>query len=264
MLAENIQYRGAIFAALYTPPLLLTRDQATGFYSKVADRVFPRLELQYTPAEEGKPFKVVMKETGEGRRTDTLTVDIPVDIHQGSLRIMLNQTWPESFAVACRKADEVLDVFGESVERLGECEIVLVEVRLRAQVPIRKGTSKGYLVSKMMGDRAVSLEELGNVSFFGVHYDVAPSEGVISGPLDSPGRQVTVEPLRQEEGALYMEVMSNWGRHAMRMIPGKPGQAELVPGPLSVEGETPKPSAYLAEVRSYIEESLCPFLERTK
>lgn len=260
MLAENIQYRAAIFAALYTPALLLTRDQATGFYSKVADRMFPKLELQYTPAEEGKPFKVVMKETGEGRRMDTLTVDI----HQGSLRIMLDQTWPESFAVGCRKADEVLDVFGETVERFSECEIALVEVRLRAQVPIGKSTGKGYLVSKMMGDRAGSLQELGNVSFFGVHYDVAPSEGVISGPLDSPGRQVTVEPLRQEEGALYIEVMSNWGRHAMRMIPGKPGQAELVPGPLSVEGETPKPSAYLAEARSYIEESLCQFLERTK
>jgi len=260
MLEKNIQYRGAIFAALYTPALLLTREQATGFYSKVADRVFPKLELRYTPAEEEKPFKVVMQEKGEGRRTDTLTVDI----HQGSLRIMLDQIWPESFDVGCRKADEVLDVFGETVERFTECEIALAEVRLRAQVPIGKGTSKGYLVSKILGDRAGSLEELGNVSFLGVHYDVAPSEGVISGPLDSPGRQVTVEPLRQEEGALYMEVMSNWGRHAMRMIPGKPGQAELVPGPLSVEGEIPKPSAYLAEVRSYIEESLCPFLERTK
>jgi hypothetical protein len=158
----------------------------------------------------------------------------------------------------------VLDVFGESVERFSECEIVLVEVRLRAQVPIGKGTSKGYLVSKMLGDRAGSLEELGNVSFLGVHYEVRPCEGVISRPLDSPGRRVTVEPLRQEEGALYMEVMSNWGRSAMRMIPGKPGQAELIPGPLSVEAETPNPSAYLAEVRSYIEECLCPFLERTK
>jgi hypothetical protein len=239
----------------------------------VADRVFPRLELRYTPAEptlcvggaapaeEEKPFKVVMQEKGEGRRTDTLTVDI----HQGSLRIMLDQTWPESFDVGCRKADEVLNAFGESVERLSECEIALVEVRLRAQVPIGKGTSEGYLVSKMMGDRAGSLQELGNVSFFGVHYEVAPSEGVISGPLDSPGRQVTVEPLRQEKGALYIEVMSNWGRSAMRLIPGKPGQAELIPGPLmSLEGETPKPSAYMAEVRSYVEESLCPFLERAK
>jgi hypothetical protein len=177
---------------------------------------------------------------------------------------MLDQTWPESFDVGCRKADEVLGVFGESVERLSECEIALVEVRLRAQVPIGKGTSEGYLVSKMMGDRAGSLQQLGNVFFFGVRYEVAPSEGVISGPLDSPGRQVTVEPLRQEEGALYIEVMSNWGRSAMRPIPGKPGQAELIPGPLSLEGETPKPSAYMAEVRSYVEESLCPFLERAK
>jgi len=201
-----------------------------------------------------------MKETGEGRRTDTLTVDT----HQGSLRIMLDQTWPESFAVGCRKADEVLDAFKESVETFDGCEIALVEVRLRAQVPIDKGTGKDYLVTKMLGERGRALQELGNVSFFGVHYEVAPSEGVINGPLDSPGRRVTVEPLRQEEGALYIEVMSNWGRHAMRMIPGKPGQAELIPGPLSSEAEKPKPTAYLNEVRSYIEELLCPFLERAK
>ena len=201
-----------------------------------------------------------MQEKSEGRRTDTLTVDI----HQGFLRIMLEQTWPDSFAVACRKADEVLAVFKESVEGFDDCEISLVEVRLRAQVPIGKGTSEDYLVSKMMGDRAGSLHELGNVSFFGVHYGVAPSEGVIIGPLDSPGREITVEPLRQEEGFLYLEVMSNWGRHAMRMIPGKPGQAELIPGPLSSEAEKPNPTAYLDEVRSYIEESLCPFLERAK
>jgi len=260
MLEKNIQYRGAIFAALYTPALRLTRDQATRFYSKVADRVFPRLELRYTPAEEDKPFKVVMEEKAEGRRTDTLTVDT----HEGFLRIRLDQAWPDSFAVACRKADEVLDVFKESVETFDGCEIALVEVRLTAQVPIGKGTSEGYLVSKMMGDRAGSLQELGNVSFFGVHYDVGAAEGAITGPLDSPGRRVVVEPLRQEEGFLYLEIMSNWGRTAIRMIPGKPGQVEMIPGPLSSEAQTPKPSAYLDEVRTYIETSLCQFLERTK
>jgi len=262
MLEQNIQYRGVIVAALYTPGLSLTREQATGFYSKVADRVFPRLELQYTPAEEEKPFKIVMQEKGEGRRTDTLIVDIQA----GSLRIMLDQTWPDSFGIACRKADEVFDVFKESVEGLGDCDVALVEVRLRAQVSIGKDTGKEYLVSRMLGERCRDLNELGNVTFFGVHYEVRPAEGVMASHLDSPGRQVSVEPLKQEAGFLYLEVMSNWGRTAIRPVPGKPGQAELIPGPLSLipEGQTPKPSAYLEEARSYVEKSICRFLERAK
>jgi hypothetical protein len=259
MLERSVQYRAVIYAALYAPALRLTRDQATGFYSRLAERLFPKLSLQYMPAEEERSFRIVMEEKGEGGRRDTLTADI----HQGLFRLMLHQEWPDSFDIASRKADEVIGIFRESVATLGDCEAHLVEVRVRAQVPVQQKSAKDYLVSRLMRDQSRDLDVLGPVAFFGFRYDVGP-QGVFSSPLDSPAREVLVEPLRQEQGFLYLEVMSNWGRSAIQPLPDKPDQAELVPGPLSAADQLPKPSQYLGEVGNYLEQVLCPFLEKAQ
>jgi len=255
VIADRLQYRAAVYAAVYTPPLRLTRDQAMGLYKRIAESGFPKLKLEYNPDENEKPFKIIMEEKGEGRRIDKITVDI----FQGRLRLSIDQAWPDSFDVACKKADQIVEVFGEIVS---ECEVQISEARVRAQVPIGVSSSKDYMISTLMPTVSARLRNLGQIKFLGLRLQTAPELVGLSSHLDAPSREVTIEPLRQEPGFLYLEVMSNWGRQALRPVPEKPGQAELVPGPLTLLSGPLKPSDYLGEVRGYIEDNLCPFLEK--
>ena len=253
MIADRLQYRSVLYAAVYTPPVRLTRDQAMGLYKKIAESGFPKLNLEYSPDE----FKITMEEKGEGRRIDKITVDIV----QGRLRLLIDQAWPESFGVACKKADQIVEVFGEIVS---ECEVQISEARVRSQVPVGIASSKDYMISTIMPTASTRLRNLGQIAFLGLRLQTAPELVGLSSHLDAPAREVTIEPLRQEPGFLYLEVMSNWGRQALRPVPEKPGQAELVPGPLSLLSEPLKPSQYLDEVKGYIEDNLCPFLEKSQ
>jgi hypothetical protein len=256
MIERNINYRAAIYAALYTPPKGITRESATSLYNDIAQRAFPKLALAYTPAEDEKPFSIVMEQKSEGRRTDTVTVDL----YQGLLRLQFHESWPDSFDVACKRADEVASAMAQAVP---ECQVQLVEARIRAQVPIPEKSGNDFLISRLMPQKKGAISGLGPISHFGIRYEVRPDESEMTGPLASPGREVSVEALKQEQGALYIEVMSNWGRVALRMSPDMSGQAEIAPGPLSTSAELPPPSSYLGEVKNYIETSLCPFLEKT-
>ncbi len=256
MLRQNVKYRSVVYAALFTPPISISRTTATALYGKLAERAFPKLGLEYVPAEQERPLSITMRECGEGRRTD----EMKLDIHANTLRAIMQQTWPDSFDVAAKKADEFMQVLDGF---LGECEIQLLEARIRAQVPIQGSAAKDYLLDRLMPQERARLVALGPISHLAIRYEVAPAEGEVSGPLCCPGREVTVEPLRQEAGFLYLEVMSNWGRTALWPLASQPGQAELRPGPL---GETsnglPPPSEYLKEVKHYIEDCVCMFLEK--
>jgi len=251
MLADNIQFRDVIYASLLAPPISASREQATQLYTKLADALFPKLKLEYTP-EQDVPFKIVMEEEGEARRRDCITVDICN--HQ--LRLLVHQTWPDSFSLACKKADQVWAIFRDTVPG---GEVHLAEVRLRAQLPIPVPSAKEYLTQRLLIDTKRDLPGLGNVSFLGIKFEVSPELEEPFSTLGSPARNVLIEPLRQEAGFLYLEVMSNWGRLALRMNPETPGEAQIIPGPLRTSDVAA--TEYIGEVRDYISECICPFLE---
>ena len=250
-LAETIRYRAAIYASVHVPPETISRAQATDFYNRLADEGFPQLSLEYVPSTESSPFKVLMREK-EGRRTDTIVVDV----HQKhGLRLLVDQAHPESFEVACRKADIVAKLYSPFVS---DRQADLVEARIRAQVSTGKKSAIDYLIRKLVKDSENKLTRLGSMSHFGIRYEIAP-EFPAAGPLSAPKREVQIEQLREETGSLHVEVMSNWGRMALKPIEEKPGEAQLVQGPLSIRRE--EPSRYLREISEYIEGQVCPFLE---
>jgi hypothetical protein len=143
MLEQNIRYRAAIYAALYTPPMSISRQTATSLYNDLAERGFQKLGFEYTPPDEDKSFSILMVEKGEGRRADS----IQIDILQGSLRLLFNQTWPDSFDVACKKADQVALAI---TNVLTGCQIRLIEARIRSQVAIPERSGNEYLMSRLM------------------------------------------------------------------------------------------------------------------
>lgn len=260
-LAEHIKYREVIFAAIYAPPMNLTRKQATELYSNLADKGFPNLEFQYVPAAEGQPFKVVMTES-QGTRKDTITVEMTRD---GSLRLLVNHAWPEAFDIAVRKTDSVKQVFDNIIaESSPQCLIHLIEVRVLAQTPAPKGDATRFLLNRIFGPSAVPSQwsQLGRVSHWGFHFETSIGQQEPVSPLDWPCRDVTVEPLREDPRSLYINAMSNWGRTLLRGKNEAPEQAEIAQGPLAVSEKLPAPSEYFGEVRQYIESTLCPFLER--
>ena len=258
MLAEHIRYRAALYAAIYAPPVKLTRDQATTLYKRLANEIFPNLQLQYVPETETQPFRISMKEA-DGPRVDTVIVDVQPT---SALRLLVRQDWPDAFAIACKKADTVREVFDDTVQQAPiEAQIELTEARIRADVPVGGDSAQKYLMARMMGEREHAPIGSGQLAHWGIHFEVRPSEPASEESVAGPCRDVTVEPLRDDPTKLYLEVMSNWGRKAIRPHREKKGQLELVSGPLDVSGAVPQPSAHMEEVRSYIEKELCPFLE---
>lgn len=249
-LAETIRYRAAIYAAVYSPPEAIPRAQAAEVYARLAAAVFPELSLEYVPAAGEKPFKLLMREK-QGRRADTVIVDMP---SQQGLRLLLDQTWPESFVVAKEKADMTFQLCDPFVS---ERQVDLVEARIRAQVSTGEKSAMDYLVRKLVGQKS-KLASLGTVEHLGLHCEIALDLPATT-PLSAPKREVKIERLREEPSSLYIEVMSNWGRVALPPNQGKAKEPRLMPGPLSNGQE--KPSAYLAEVGAYIEEQVCSFLE---
>ncbi len=247
------KYRHLVHAFIYGPPVQITREQGSSLSDKIAREFLPRASFQYfPPSEPGKhDFKISIQEK-DGRRS----VAITVGLMQGGLRFLVDQAWPESFKVACDNADGIARLFTPLVE--ARTELQLAEARLRVQVGTDTPSAQTYLLEILLGKKAQELSGLGNVAHFGIKYDVAPTPGPI-GPLDAPFRQVTIEPLREENTSLYVEAMSNWGRLLAEAVPGQPGTIKAVPnGPLTF-GVRP-PSEYLKDIEKYLEAKVYPFL----
>lgn len=250
MVAEPT-YRSLIFAALYVPQRPLSREEATTFYRRVAP-LFPDIDFKYEEAVEGRPFAIRMREQ-LGKRSATILIDTP---DNNTIRLLVEQAWPKSSEVACQSADAVKQAFAEIIS--SDVRLHLVEARVRSQVSVRgQGQALESLQFAIMGEKAERLKALGNLSFFGVKYEIAPT-GKISDGLSSPAREVQIEPLREDGYFFYIDVMSKWGRQILQ--PGTdPSRMDFAQGPLDREELTP--SRYLQNVIEYLENQVASFLE---
>jgi len=243
---------------VYAPAQPVPRDQATALYNAVAERVFPGLGFKYTPEDRTKgretPFKVEMVEDKRGER-NLIVLDVPQGTGGQGLRVLIRQMWPESSHVACQRADEA---YGCIQKILGSREMQIIETRIRAQVATGQETAVDLVAASLSDDKRSKLASLGNVKFLGLAYECEPVFPVTEA-LGGAKRIVKTEPLREEKGWLYLEAMSQWGRRALRPAEGDASQARLVPGPLELE--VCAPSRYIEATITYMEQTLCPFLE---
>ena len=257
MLADTIRYRAFVHAVVYSPGCLMPRPQATLLYNSLAERVFPGLGFRYTPQERAKggaSFKIEMVEEKQGEQ-NLVVLDVPDMAGARSLRVLIQQTWPESSYVASQRADAVYALVREA---LGEREAQLAETRVRAQVATGRVDAFELMASSLSEEMRSRLPNLGNVQHLGLSYVCEPVFPVTD-PLGGAKRTVNVEPLREEKGWLYLEVMSQWGLRAFQPPEDGSGAPNVIPGPLEIE--TCAPSRYIEETMSYITGSVCPFLE---
>lgn len=258
MLQNTIKYRALIHAMVYAPAQAIPRDQATNLYNALAEEVFPGLGFKYTPEDRTKgresPFRIEMVEEKRGER-NVILLDVPEAGGGKSLRVLVQQLWPESSNVACQRADAV---YARIRDIVGSREMQLVETRIRAQVATGQKRAVEFVGASLSAGKREKLASLGNVSHLGLVYECEPAFPVTDA-LGGAKRIVKVEPLREEKGWLFLEVMSQWGRRAVRPAEGDTGQTLLVPGPLELE--VCPPSRYIEDAMAYTEETLCPFLE---
>ena len=258
MLQHTIKYRALTHAMVYAPAQAVPRDEATGLYNALAENVFPGLGFKYTPQDRTKgresSFRAEMAEKKRGER-NLVVLDVPKEAGGQSLRVLIQQLWPESSNVACQRADAVYERICDVV---GSREMQLAETRVRAQVATGQKGAVDFVATSLSGDKRAKLEGLGNVQHLGLAYECEPVFPVTEA-LGGAKRTVKIEPLREEKGWLYLEVMSQWGRRAVQPTGSDASQVRLVLGPLELE--MCQPSRYIQDTMAYTAETLCPFLE---
>jgi hypothetical protein len=251
LLGSHLVYRSLIFSFVYGPPVPVTRKDASSFNESISE-LLPHASFKYSPpkAPDNLDFKVEIQQQ-EGRRREMVLVDV----FQGALRFLGQQDFPESSTIAYERADEMHKAMSELAS---STTVQMVEVRIRAQLGTQKPSALKYLVESVLGEKAKRVSELGNVNLLGLKYEVSPKDGA-SSPLDAPARQVVIEPLRDEQSSLYVEVMSKWGRVRATPVQGQPGTVRASPdGPLNVG--VLEPSKYFEEVSAYVSGSICGFV----
>ena len=251
MIAHTMKYRALIYAAIYAPSEPIPRAEATKYYNALAEGVFPRLGFQYAPEGEDTKFRIEMVEK-QGREQNIIVVDAPPE-QNGGLRLVLDQSWRESSTVACERADHTFQLAQSLVRNR---EQLLAEVRIRAQAVADTTGSIASMKSVLGGDRQKKLDNLGKVCHLGVSVECEP-ELPATHSLGSPKRTVSLETLREDKSCIYLEVMSQWGRRALRTVDAT--TKELVEGPLAINTEDP--SAYLKETMEFMQSSVCSLVE---
>ena len=244
--------RGVIFAALFAPPRQITRNESIDLYSKLSAQVFPEVKHQFIPGTSEIPARTELIEN-QGRRTN----HVLIDIQNNMLRLLVELVSPDSYDMAKRNVDETMEAFKAIVGNSVRME--LAEARLIVQVPtMRASPALEVFKHGLFQERMERTAVLGSISHLGFSYTITP-DAEATDPLDCPMRQVKIEPLVEDNKFMYLEVMSNWGRQFIRISPDDPTRQELSEGPLCRGVQVP--SSYIDNVKIYIEENICKWLQ---
>lgn len=251
MLEPKIIPRSVTFAAVHAPIIKIERDHAKELWSGwTSIHHLENLSLEFSPATDKTPAKLTCKQA-DGR----LKHGIAIDVHNGGLRLLMDQSFPASLTVAGKLVDEVYKKAQSVVFK--QTKVHLMEARIKASMPVSTNApAMESLQFAFMGGRANALAQLGRLSHVGFNCEIQPGSDEPKDSLDEPIRQITIEPLRENSNYFYIEVMSNWGRQRTIV---EDGQVSAARGPLDLEENVP--SVYIEEVLSYIEKHVAKLLE---
>lgn len=211
MLPHSLRTRGVTFAFLFGPPRMVERQEASRVHNGVCDELsLDDLTFRYSSAEPGvaersRGFSIRL-ERQEGRGLFLVVID---QTGAGNLmRLLLEYRWPPSDMHVSERFDIASQAVFQALD--GNWQRVMAEARIRAQCDVRDKDSLRYLSTDLLRINGQRAEALGSPLTFasvGLHaYPSTPTED----PLDSPSHELTVEILREDPGALYLEMMTRW------------------------------------------------------
>ncbi len=240
---QSLRTRSVSFAFLFGPPRHIARDEASRVHGRVCDNLnLDDLSFQYNASDPaGRPtsrqFAILMRRQ-EGRGGFSIAID-----HPGAgnpIRLLLEWVWPPSDVHVDERFDEAAYAVIEGGLD-GEWQRVLAEARLRAQFDVKDAKSLDYLSNGVSAFSTAAVESLGTpLSFVTVGLHTTPTTQT-DAPLPNPAREITVEILREDPKAIYLELVSKWTQVPIGTAPMLPNQIRPI---------TAKPSEYIEDARS--------------
>jgi hypothetical protein len=210
MLPNSLRTRGVNFAYLFGPPRMVAREEASRVHNSICDKLkLDDLSFRYSTSEPGirsssRGFSIVM-ERQEGRGAFRIIVD---QAPGNPIRLLLEYHWPPSDVHVQERFDDGARTVFESLD--GPWQRVLAEARVRAQCDVKGADATRFLRDECLGLPAHHLSALGEpVSFVSIGIHVSPGSQT-QDPLEGPARELSVEILREDPKALYLELMSRW------------------------------------------------------
>jgi hypothetical protein len=165
------------------------------------------LAFRYEPRgseDDGPAFGVTMtRSEGRGRLSVEFT-----GTSQEPNRLLLVHTFPQSLQHVNELYD---DITAAVLVTLGEPQLALAEVRLRSQCDTKPRLAADYLRRSVLALDENWYEAFGDgVQFCGTRLEAPASFPVERDPFSNPGRQLSIEVLREDPRALYGELVMQW------------------------------------------------------
>lgn len=215
MLANALQTRAIRFAFVFGPPRPLPRETASAIHGAVCDELgTDDFSFRYQPVEsssvpggkEGVEGFQVEISRPEGRGGYQVLVDCKGG--QQSIRLLIAHEWPTTaLALTCER----FDLTAKAVfSKLGEPLVkVHAEARFHAQCRV-KSHGLGFIKDHLLRTEAPWLAAVGEpIVFAGVRLEVESGE-CEEDSLHGPGRDLSIEVLRDDPSLVYLEVVSKW------------------------------------------------------
>ncbi len=246
MLPQSLTTRSVHFAYLFGPPRIVGRQEAASVYDKVCEQL--RLDdftFKYESAKDAGPqsqgFRIQL-ERREGRGLFSVSVDNP-SIQQ-PIRLLVQYNWPPSLEHVFERCDLAVAAVFEALQ--GRWQKVYAEVRLRAHCGDRNRNALGFLRDQVFRLPPGWLDALGQPLHFLACKFATGTGGPAGEPLDNPVRELSMEVLKEDRGALYFELLSQWPQ-----VP--------TPGAITAPAERPaarqftlKPSEYIRAEHEFL------------
>lgn len=257
MIPTSFRTRGVIFAYLFGPPRVITRQEGVAVYDAIC-RVLGVDDLTYKYAAEpdvesagppgrSRPYSIqVERRIGRG----AFKVSIDNKNISEPIRFLAEYTWPPSVEHVTQDFDASAEATFDALS--GGWQRVMAEVRIRAQIEATGGSALTFFSNLLHLDdnKLESLEA--RPTFLGVRLDTPAGHPTEVDALHQPKRQVTLEVLREDPRSIYIELMSQWPQLAETTA----GQIQIDPSRIRPLDDAP--SAYLRNSIDYLHDKLFP------
>ena len=259
MKKNTLKTRGVVFAYLVGPPRLVSREEASSLHGKVCDALrLDDIQFAYRPKEaqdrKSKGFSVEMVRV-EGR--GGLAVGFENVGSDSPCRLLLTYDFPPSLEHVKESFDTVAGAILDSPAGAspaggspsGGWKRVLAEARIRAECAAEGERGLDFVRDRLLRFRTNWLDtDDGPLGFASVTYRLAAMSPGDPEHLEGPRRELRIEPLREDERELYLELVSTWEQLAKPPNPG--GFVDHN----AIRRIDQPPSAYIGEGYRFLEE----------
>ncbi len=260
MIGTSYRTRGAVFAFLFGPPRVITRQEGVAVYEAVCNALgVDDLTYQYAASQEPDSSGLTAAAPSSGfsvqmqRRIGRGALGIRIDSqgHTQPLRLVVEYTWPPSLEHVYEEFDMAANAAFGALS--GTWQKVLAETRIRGQVEAVGASALNFLLDRALRLESERVEALeAKPSFVSLTLETPAGDPSADNPLRQPKREFKIELLREDARSIYVELMSQWPQ----LAPTSDGTLEL--DTRRIRSFDHAPSEYLRNSVDFLNERAFP------